>query len=85
VTAGDELAKILGFLGVPQGSGDLARYIHLDATGKEHLLYATGLGDEIVLGLALADETPFSTSRMRTKELVKHLCNSVEAAQITVS
>lgn len=84
-TAGDELAQILHIFWTPQSSSDLARYIHLDSTGEEHLLYATGLGGEAVLGLTLADETPFSTIRIQTRELVDRLAAWQEGAQETTS
>ncbi len=72
-TAGEELAHILRYFWTPESNSDLARFIHLDATGKEYLLYATGLGGKAVLGLTLADETPFSTIRVQTREMVKQL------------
>jgi CheY-like chemotaxis protein len=82
-TAGDELAQILHFLWTPHPSSDLARFIHLDSTGEEYLLYATGLGGEAVLGLTLADETPFSTTRIQTREVVNRLAAWQEDTQET--
>lgn len=82
-TAGDELAQILRYFWTPQSSSDLALFIHLDSTGEEYLLYATGLGGEAVLGLTLADETPFSTTRSQTRELVNRLNAWQEGAQET--
>jgi hypothetical protein len=83
-TAGDELAQILHFIWTPQSCSDLATFIHLDSTGEEYLLYATGLGGQAVLGLTLADETPFSTIRSQTREVVNRLAAWQGDAQETV-
>jgi hypothetical protein len=78
---GEELAQILHNYWVPEGSRDLARYIHLDATGREHLLYATRLGADSVLGLILPDDTLFSKTRLQAKELCQRLNGPLEGQQ----
>lgn len=71
--AGEELARFSSYDWIPQSSTDLARYIHLDVTGEEHLLYTTALEGETILGLAFKEDIPFSTIRAHVKELVSHL------------
>ena len=44
-------------------SGDLARFIKLDTTGVEIMLYATQLDEEMILALAFDAQTPFSRIR----------------------
>lgn len=48
---------------------DLARFVHLNTTGKEHLLYATSLEGDMLLVLAFDARTPFSEIRNQAKKL----------------
>ena len=52
---------------------DLVRFIHLEATQGEYMLYATSLGQGMVLCLAFESDTPFSTIRAQASYLARAL------------
>jgi REP element-mobilizing transposase RayT/DNA-binding response OmpR family regulator len=54
-------------------SGDLARFIKLETTGDETMLYATQLDEEIILALAFDAQTPFSRIRSQANRLARAL------------
>lgn len=56
-----------------QKGSDLLRFVRLEATRAEHMLYATRLADDVVLSLVFDAETPFSTIRMQAGQLVNRL------------
>jgi len=56
-----------------QKGSDLLRFVRLEATKAEHMLYATRLAEEVVLALVFDAETPFSTIRMQAGQLVNML------------
>jgi REP element-mobilizing transposase RayT len=56
-----------------QKGSDLLRFVRLEATKAEHMLYATRLADDVVLALVFDAETPFSTIRMQAGQLVNRL------------
>jgi REP element-mobilizing transposase RayT/DNA-binding response OmpR family regulator len=56
-----------------QKGSDLLRFVRLEATKAEHMLYATRLADEVVLALVFDAETPFSTIRNQAGQLVNRL------------
>lgn len=56
-----------------QKGSDLLRFVRLEATKAEHMLYATRLADDVVLALVFDAETPFSTIRMQAGQLVTRL------------
>jgi REP element-mobilizing transposase RayT len=56
-----------------QKGSDLLRFVRLEATKAEHMLYATCLADDVVLALVFDAETPFSTIRMQAGQLVNRL------------
>lgn len=62
-----------------QKGSDLLRFVRLEATKAEHMLYATRLADEVVLALVFDAETPFSTIRMQAGQLVNRLSNESTA------
>ena len=66
-----------------QKGSDLLRFVRLEATKAEHMLYATRLADEVVLALVFDAETPFSTIRMQAGQLVNMLSTTptVEAVE----
>ena len=66
-----------------QKGSDLLRFVRLEATKAEHMLYATRLADEVVLALVFDAETPFSTIRMQAGQLVNMLSTApvIEAAE----
>lgn len=63
-----------------QKGSDLLRFVRLEATKAEHMLYATRLADEVVLALVFDAETPFSTIRNQAGQLVNRL--STETATV---
>ena len=56
-----------------QKGSDLLRFVRLEATKAEHMLYATRLAEDVVLALVFDAETPFSTIRMQAGQLVNRL------------
>lgn len=66
-----------------QKGSDLLRFVRLEATKAEHMLYATRLAEDVVLALVFDAETPFSTIRMQAGQLVNRL--STETAEAAIS
>jgi REP element-mobilizing transposase RayT len=60
-----------------QKGSDLLRFVRLEATKAEHMLYATRLADDVVLALVFDAETPFSTIRSQAGQLVNRLSTQV--------
>jgi REP element-mobilizing transposase RayT len=58
-----------------QKGSDLLRFIRLESTKAEHMLYATRLATDTVLSLVFDAETPFSTIRSQAGQLVTNLGN----------
>lgn len=56
-----------------QKGSDLLRFVRLEATKAEHMLYATRIADDIVLALVFDAETPFSTIRTQAGQLAQSL------------
>jgi len=56
-----------------QKGSDLLRFVRLEATKAEHMLYATRLAEDVVLALVFDAETPFSTIRTQAGQLVNLL------------
>ena len=52
-----------------QKGSDLLRFVRLEATKAEHMLYATRIADDVVLALVFDAETPFSTIRSQAGQL----------------
>jgi REP element-mobilizing transposase RayT len=55
-----------------QKGSDLLRFIRLESTKAEHMLYATRLSSETVLALVFDAETPFSTIRSQASQLLNN-------------
>ena len=69
-----------------QKGSDLLRFVRLEATKAEHMLYATRLADDVVLALVFDAETPFSTIRSQAGQLVNRLSTqSPEVAEPSAS
>ena len=69
-----------------QKGSDLLRFVRLEATKAEHMLYATRLADDVVLALVFDAETPFSTIRTQAGQLVNRLSTQTpEVAEPPVS
>jgi REP element-mobilizing transposase RayT len=56
-----------------QKGSDLLRFVRLEATRAEHMLYATRIADDVVLALVFDAETPFSTIRSQASQLADSL------------
>ena len=71
--AAEELARAVGHYWAHDGGSDLARFIRLDATKSEYMMYATSLGDDYVLALAFETEMPFTEMRTHAGDLARKL------------
>ncbi|MBM3145207.1 MAG: hypothetical protein FJ010_09610 [Chloroflexi bacterium] len=71
--AAEELARAVGHYWAHDGGSDLARFIRLDATNSEYMMYATSLGGDYVLALAFETEMPFTEMRTHAGELARKL------------
>jgi REP element-mobilizing transposase RayT/ActR/RegA family two-component response regulator len=75
--AANELAMTITRHWDGQKGSDLLRFVRLEATKAEHMLYATRLADDVVLALVFDAETPFSTIRTQAGQLVSLLSTPV--------
>lgn len=65
-----------------QKGSDLLRFVRLEATKAEHMLYATRIAEDVILALVFDAETPFSTIRTQASQLAHSLSiPSVEEEQ----
>jgi REP element-mobilizing transposase RayT len=67
-----------------QKGSDLLRFIRLESTKAEHMLYATRLATDTVLALVFDAETPFSTIRSQASQLVTDLDDERPELQKTI-
>jgi REP element-mobilizing transposase RayT/DNA-binding response OmpR family regulator len=72
-SAARELAETVGRYRDRRGESDLLRFIRLNSTNAEHMLYATHLTGSMMLALIFDAETPFSTIRSQAGKLVRSL------------
>ncbi len=75
-TAARELTEAVTRYWDRQKENDLVRFVRLNSTDAEHMLYATRLASEMVLALIFDAETPFSTIRTQATQLVHSLSTS---------
>ena len=75
-TATRELAETVSLYWNRQEENDLVRFIHLESTKAEHMLYATRLAPDTVLALVFDAETPFGTIRTQANQLIHSLSES---------
>jgi REP element-mobilizing transposase RayT len=69
-----------------QKGSDLLRFVRLEATKAEHMLYATRIAEDVILALVFDAETPFSTIRSQASQLAHSLSiPSVEEEQRPVA
>ena len=68
--AAKEVAQIVSRNWDGQKGSDLLRFIRLESTKAEHMLYATRLAPDLVLALVFDAETPFSTIRSQASKLL---------------
>jgi REP element-mobilizing transposase RayT/DNA-binding NarL/FixJ family response regulator len=71
--AADELAAVVA---EHANEADLARFIHLNATGVDYMLYATSLGGNFTLALTFDAQMSFSQMRTRVNELAQALATA---------
>lgn len=64
-----------------QKGSDLLRFIRLESTKAEHMLYATRLTSDSVLALVFDAETPFSTIRSQASQLLNDFGSDAPQAQ----
>lgn len=84
-SAANELAMTVTRHWDGQKGSDLLRFVRLEATKAEHMLYATRLADDVVLALVFDAETPFSTIRSQAGKLADSLAlPEAEAPQTPV-
>lgn len=79
--AARELAQTLGRNWDVQKGSDLLRFIRLESTRAEHMLYATRLAPNAVLALVFDAETPFSTIRVQANDLVSAMSAEPEKVE----
>ena len=75
-SAAHELAEAVVRYWDRQEENDLVRFIRLESTDAEHMLYATRLAEGMVLALVFDAETPFSTIHTQASQLVRSLSAS---------
>jgi REP element-mobilizing transposase RayT/DNA-binding NarL/FixJ family response regulator len=85
--AAQELAQQVGryWKGPHQGQSDLARFIHLESTDSDYMLYATGLSGNMALALAFNAATPFTKMRAQAAELARALADGLSKPSPAVS
>jgi len=71
--AANELASTVSRHWDRQKGNDLLRFVRLESTKAEHMLYATCLTEDIILALVFDAETPFSTIRSQASLLAHSL------------
>lgn len=85
--AAEELARAVSSSFENGGGSDLARFIRLEETGGEYMLYATGLGGQYVLATVFDAEMPFSKIRAQASHLAMALSSppSKEPEQVNIN
>jgi len=71
--AANEVAKAVARSWDGQEGSDLLRFIRLESTKAEHMLFATQLAEGVILAMVFDAETPFSTIRSQASQLVTSL------------
>ena len=71
--AANELASTVSRHWDGQKGNDLLRFVRLESTKAEHMLYATSMTTDVILALVFDAETPFSTIRNQANALAKSL------------
>lgn len=74
--AAQELAQSIQRYWDSASESDLFRFVRLQATEAQHMLYARKLSANMILALVFDAETPFSTIRSQAGKLVKNLSES---------
>ena len=71
--AANELASTVSRHWDGQKGNDLLRFVRLESTKAEHMLYATSMTTDVILALVFDAETPFSTIRSQANSLARSL------------
>ena len=71
--AANELAATVSRHWDGQKGNDLLRFVRLESTKAEHMLYATSMSANVILALVFDAETPFSTIRSQANSLAHSL------------
>ena len=71
--AANELAGTVSRHWDGQKGNDLLRFVRLESTKAEHMLYATSMTTDVILALVFDAETPFSTIRNQANALAQSL------------
>jgi REP element-mobilizing transposase RayT/DNA-binding response OmpR family regulator len=74
--AAEELAAAVSQHAANGNAADLARFVHLDATKADYMLYATSLGGEYTLALVFDAQVPFSQMRAQVNKLANALASA---------
>ncbi|MFZ6031553.1 MAG: transposase [Chloroflexota bacterium] len=79
--AAQELAEQLSryWDGPREGQSDLARFVHLQSTDSDYMLYATSLAGKTALALAFNAATPFTKMRAQAASLARALASASSA------
>jgi REP element-mobilizing transposase RayT/CheY-like chemotaxis protein len=73
--AAQELAQTIAHYWERGNGSDLARFVHLDATAGDYMLYATAVSGELALAMVFDIETPFSKIRSQASHLARSLAS----------
>jgi putative transposase len=76
--AAEELSQLASSYWLENGGSDLVRFIRLGAASGEYMLYATGIGWNMLLALVFDVETPFSKIRSQATLLAEKLTHQPE-------
>ena len=72
----EELAASLAHFSGRDSTADLARFVHLNSTGEDYMLYAKPLGEDFALALVFKADMPFSKMRAQVGEMAYALANT---------
>ncbi|MBG7610071.1 MAG: hypothetical protein IZT55_04310, partial [Anaerolineae bacterium] len=73
--AAEELTRAVGHFGT-ENNGDLTRFIRLETTSSDYMLYTTCLGGDYMLALAFEPHVSFMEMRTQVWELAQKLSSS---------
>jgi len=73
--AAQELAQTVAHYWERGNGSDLARFIHLDATDGDYMLYATAVSGDMALAMVFDIEMPFSKIRSQASHLARSLAS----------
>ncbi|MFC1997528.1 transposase [Chloroflexota bacterium] len=81
----EELTQFVGHHWTNGDGSDLARFVRLETTSSEYMLYVTSLGSGFVLALSFQAEMPFSKIRAQTGELARKLTSPLLKSHLEIS